>query len=72
MDHSTTAEVILRHRDHCLELARVAPTSEIRAKLLSLAHLYEIEAGLIADTASCITESKDLLARVESLVRPSG
>ena len=37
-------EKLLEHRDRCFDMAETAPTDAIRAKLLRIAYLYEIEA----------------------------
>jgi hypothetical protein len=62
----------LLHRDRCFELAASAPTEAIRGKLLRIAHLYEIEASLIDRARQCITDSKELIIKVETLLRPAG
>jgi hypothetical protein len=62
----------LLHRDRCFELAASAPTEAIRAKLLRIAQLYEIEASLIDRARQCITDSKELIIKVETLLRPAG
>jgi len=39
-----TEEEYLQHREHCVLMAEIAPTEHIRASLLRMARLCEIEA----------------------------
>jgi hypothetical protein len=64
----TNAEKLLLHRDRCLELAAKAPTEAIRARLLNIAKLYEVEVRLINRARRSIAESNELIAVAASLV----
>jgi len=64
------SETLLHHRDRRLCMAEMAPTEAIRAKLLSVARLYEIEVNLIGRARQSIADSKDLIIRAEALLSP--
>jgi len=49
-------------------MAERAPTEAIRANLLSVAHLYDVEARLTARASQHIEESKGLIAEAAALL----
>lgn len=56
------------HRDRCYELAEAAPTPEIRARLLSIARLYEREIELAVASKWRISASMEVIARVSDIL----
>jgi hypothetical protein len=58
-------QYIQRHA-HRLSLAEVAPNEHIQRSLLRVAELYEREVGLIERARTCLSESREMLAKVEA------
>lgn len=65
------AEELAKVRDRCLQSADRAPTQAIRTRLLSIAHLYEIEIDLTERSRQYVIESKELIAKAEDLLGPA-
>lgn len=67
------AEELLQRRDRWLAMADQAPTEALRVQLLNIARLFEVEIELTHRAHECLCESKELIARVDSLLvrRPS-
>lgn len=63
-----TEDEYLQHREHCLLMAEVAPTEPIRAWLLRVAGLCEVEARLIKHSVLRLLESRAVIARVNALL----
>ena len=63
-----TEEEYLQHREHCVLMAEIAPTEHIRASLLRMARLCEIEARLIKDSAVRLLESRAAIVKVNDLL----
>jgi hypothetical protein len=63
-----TAQESDERRSHCLRMAEIAPTDRIRQSLLRHAEHCEIEARLVERSRNCLSESRELLARVEALL----
>jgi hypothetical protein len=62
------AEKLLQDRDRCLKMAELAPTEAVGTKLLQIAHLYEVEAELTERARRLIAESKDLIAKADTIL----
>ena len=58
----------LQRREDYLLLADVAPTEHVRASLLRMARLCEMEARLIKDSAVRLLESRAAIVKVNDLL----
>ena len=63
-----TEDDYLQHREHCLLMADAAPTERVRASLLRMARLYEIEGRLIKHSTLRLSE-RAAIAKVDTLLR---
>ena len=63
-----TGDEYLQHCEHCLVAAEVAPTDHVRASLLRIAELCEIEARLIKHLTVRLVESRAAIAKVNALL----
>jgi hypothetical protein len=68
--NGSSPEALLRHRDHCLELAATAPSLEVQLRFRNIAQLYEREIELTRNASRCLFESRALIAEVEKRVPP--
>ena len=59
----------LASRDRFHRLAAHAPTSALRDCLLSIARLYDIDAGLVNESTIAIAESREALLRADAALR---
>ena len=62
------AEKYLEHCAHCVAMAEIAPNERIRASLLNLARICELDARLVAASQIQISESRELLLRANAVL----
>jgi tetratricopeptide (TPR) repeat protein len=61
-------EKLVWRREHWMEKAKQAPTEAIRAQRLNVAHLYEVDAKLTERALRHIAESRDLIAKADTIL----